>query len=272
MSGEPLRTVALQAVKPLLGIVVLWASFTVPVTAGESIAPKSSTETRSPQTGVAGDTKVAPPPTSREPYDFKGIKLGIYVDELRRTQYPDMQYLEAKERKDIHVRCTVVTDDIAKREFALEPLPQEKEVGVSKCGFYGYVQDFKEIPDERWFQIGQYGAESNAFYFIRDPGDGVNKLYKILLFTTPRALGEVVDALQEKFGPPTSVKDDTVQNRMGATFPQKTYFWSNATSSIMVQSPSGELDNMTILYSLTDLQEHVNKLIEAKKHSIKNRM
>jgi hypothetical protein len=50
-------------------------------------------------------------------------------------------------------------------------------------------------------------------------------------------VGTHLEALTEKFGAPSSVSDDTVQNRMGATFPQKTYRWSNARAHVPACQP-----------------------------------
>jgi hypothetical protein len=87
-----------------------------------------------------------------------------------------------------------------------------------------------------------------------------------------KAMPDVLEALTDKFGPPSSVSDGTAQNTMGATFPQKTYLWSNGVSSLLVEGPFSEVDDMVVIYTLDGLQRHAQSLIDAKKRSKKNRM
>ena len=232
----------------------LWLSSMNALAAGETTAPK-----------------LIPTPNSAaaEPYDFRGIRLGISLNEFRRTPYPDTGRPLDDESEGPLKSHVVCTGDSTATSYSLINTPgYEKDVGVLKCAFY--KQDLLRPETVLEFDLdGTRNFSSyNLFKFAHDANDEAMKLYQIILMFGINDM--ILDSLSDKFGSPTLIEDDTVQNRMGATFPLKTYFWVNNTSSVVVQSPSG--DEMTILYSLTDLQDYVDKLIETKKHSIKPRM
>jgi hypothetical protein len=214
---------------------------------------------------VAGLLAFVEPSIAGQPYDFKGISLGITLDQFRKTAHP--------EGLKSHVVCTGdTTDNFVYRD--LEVTGDDKELGIINCGFYGILPEYPGNGETMlWLNMGggRFVSGVYQFSFIRDR-DEVMKLFKIVLYSNVGAMQDVIDALTDKFGPASDTQTDIVQNSMGAKYPQHTYTWSNSVSSIFVQGPHNSLEGMVIVYGDTSLAVYRNSLLEAKKRAVKNRM
>jgi hypothetical protein len=73
--------------KTILGAFILLLGGMSTLVAGETTAPKSPANPSPPVTAapVPEDASCTPTQTVAEPYDFKGIKLGISIDQFRAT-------------------------------------------------------------------------------------------------------------------------------------------------------------------------------------------
>ena len=180
----------------------MWADAPSDLAAGESSAPKSPAVAPNPAasaaSGPAANQAVA------EPYDFKGTKLGITIDQFRKAPFPDTPSpdLGGLKKGPVRVFCNPGEDVLD-----LLRSGDEEVAGVTKCGFYrGYIDKklgkIKLPPTHEGLQMGggQYACRYCDFDFIRDPADGVPKLFKITLLTHIKAMPDVLDALTEKFG------------------------------------------------------------------------
>lgn len=207
----------------------------------------------------------APAAFAQEPpanaFDFKGIKLGMDVEELKQFPYPETG------RGAADIVCTGARDKYGEiSDVAV--YGDEKEIGVTRCKYKG------DGFSSGYFSLANSGYASYDYTLklIRDPQDGVTRLYEIMLPTNADADAALAEALTDKFGKPASVIEDTVQNRLGATFPRVSRVWANSVSSVTSISPSGDLDDMVVLYQHTRLAAHVATLKSAAKKAKGNGM
>ena len=61
---------------------------------------------------------------------------------------------------------------------------------------------------------------------------------------------EVTQALTERYGQPTSVRVDTIQNRLGASFEQRIYYWEGPLSVISAARFGEDLTTSEVHFSL----------------------
>jgi hypothetical protein len=140
--------------------------------AGETDAPKSPAGTPNLSVTVAPGAEGASPAPNQaaaEPFDFKSIKLGISVDQFRKTPFPHTPSPPDSNFKQgpVRVLCTVVSKDIMKIIYELVPSDDEKAAGVTKCGFYREYVDKKLgtitlSPTRQGFQMGGGGYTSRS--------------------------------------------------------------------------------------------------------------
>ena len=200
-------------------------------------------------------------------FDFKGIPLGISLTEFRNQPHPD--------QKNSRVICTGDKDSRGYAHYQVSIYDEtEKSAGVVKCIFFGasYVSAAIEQSVGLNMGGGNYASYDYGFYFAPDPKTKIMRLYKIVLPTNVNAMGDVVSALTDKFGPTKSVRTGTVQNRMGANFPQKIYVWRRQGFSIQVEGPWSKIDNMAVVYLDENLARAVDTAAGAAKAAKPNRM
>ena len=111
-------------------------------------------------------------------------------------------------------------------------------------------------------------ANHYSYSFIRDPKDGVMRLYEFDGQTNISAFDAAVEALTSKYGKPI-IATSTVHNKLGTAFDQTTATWINPLSSLMVQSRWSKTDDMGFLMLDDRLHAIVKAAREQKKASIK---
>jgi hypothetical protein len=172
-----------------------------------------------------------------------------------------------------HVLCT---GDTNRFETAYINTNEDEDLsGVTKCVFVG-SRGFSYSSDDEQLELdmggSHYASYTYSFSFVPDPKDHVPKLYRIVLPTGIGAMKDIVEALTDKFGPPTNTSTGSVQNKLGARFSQRTYTWTNSASQIFVQGPWGEVEDMVVIYRLLSLDKLVSDQAQARKKAQKNRM
>lgn len=220
-----------------------------------------------------GSAQPAPKPAAIA-HDFKGIRLGASLPELRSAPLP--QAWEA--RMGVHLICSnePVPANHVTPLFHLSA--DERAAGIVRCQYFGNW-DGGTTYDRRLNKVmglsmggGDYVAYDYNFGFIPDPTDGVLRLYAIWLETSLDALPDVDSALRSKFGKPTQSSLSPVQNGFGAAFPQTTSVWSNPVSSVTMQSPFERIDRMLVLYDLKRLSAQAVRDVERARAAKPNRM
>lgn len=73
------------------------------------------------------------------------------------------------------------------------------------------------------------------------------KLERITVAFDEKHFSQVTAALMEKYGQ-GQLKTEEVQNRMGATFENKTYSWRRGAATLQARRYSSKLDTSTVMY------------------------
>ena len=212
-----------------------------------------------------------------EPFDFKGVKLGISLDEFRKMPHPDAEDKEAHyAAKGSSVVCTGEKVTLS-GGYDIEPTEvtiydrAEKAAGVIKCVWVNQSDDRMARGKTAALSLAdsRYAVYDYNFSFIPDPQDGVLKFYRFVGETNRNAFDAVVAALTNKFGKP-AVSQDEVQNGIGNKFTRTMALWKNSISEIFVTDRSGELNKMTIIASDKKLVEVYEKAYSSHRQLGKN--
>jgi len=210
-------------------------------------------------------TTLAPPSKPPVLYDFKGVPLEISIEDFRKLSHPD--------GKASKVVCT--GEKIEKfKGYSSEPMDvilfddTESSLGVKQCVWIdtvgvGDIAFGKGDTAILSLANSGYGSYHYSFSFIKDPKDGVMRLYRYSGTTNVAAYGKIVEGLAGKWGPP-GVSKGTVQNKIGNSFDQETAIWSNPLASIVVQTRWNKIDDMNILMEDTRLAKIVSDAKAAK--------
>lgn len=169
-----------------------------------------------------------------EAYDFKGARLGATLAEVAALPFPDPVSGE------FAPSGAPMTDADRARRFECGA-PTNNGRAVSCTWRDGRGQSAP-------LSLGM----TATFYFTED-SDGAMRLYEVLVGAPAQEFEIIEAALRERFGPARSRETGQAVTGLGMTVPQARVTWQNASSSIYVQSPSGSLDSMMIIYAHTRL-------------------
>lgn len=183
----------------------------------------------------------------QEPFDFKGVRLGISVDEFRALPAPD-GVGRAGERVIVDCTGDEPESSAASCRWAVEPPPP-------RDAYSAYQQR----------ALAQYGPQTAQIVIGIDPGtasfsftrdtDGTLRLSEILVGASSDMAPVVVAGLVERFGRAQQQTRGSVVTGLGMTVPQDQMTWRNRVSSIYLQTPAGSLDLMMVVYEHTRLRE-----------------
>lgn len=98
---------------------------------------------------------------------------------------------------------------------------------------------------------GGIALEATQLYF------GAEGLQTVILHFKPRDADELIESVTAKFGPPTADDRSAVQNRMGATFDQRTVRWMVGGSQIKVDRYSSTITRGMLSISTPDALAHM---------------
>lgn len=218
---------------------------------------------------AAGGTGSAQPAPA--PYDFRGARLGMSVDEFRALSYPDESaYLRAR------VVCSgdpEITSENSIRIFGdLLLAPHERSLGIVKCSYFQsstHTYPGTNRSFTTWLRAGVIAgsyAGNFTYSFAPPAGGGSPALYEILS-TDIRigGLSRLIEGLRERFGPPISDTSDTMQVRSGAVFPRRALSWENGRDAITLVAPGVTSDLMTLAYRRV---EHAKSVTDAIKEAV----
>jgi len=117
---------------------------------------------------------------------------------------------------------------------------------MSACS-YGYQYKFEEIGDKRCrSRLGETIANvptQRIFYYFY-----YNKLHHIEIEFDKPYFRAVISAFNEKYGT-GEVKTEIIQNRMGASFENKTYIWKINNAIIEARRYAADLTMSMVTYS-----------------------
>lgn len=181
-----------------------------------------------------------------EPYDFKGVQLGITLGEFRGIAYPEDTTGWAFPPSDRSVDCR----------------PAIYRAGATTTCSWG------PFAGEAPLVLGRSGRATRdyAFHFAPDVA-GTERLFEIAVRGRVEGAGAVLAALTEKFGSPASETTVPVRTRAGQPLEQLLSIWQNAVSRIAVESPAGDLHSMAITFQHLPLSELVESRYAAEERA-----
>lgn len=198
-------------------------------------------------------------------FDFKGVRLGLSIEEFRNLPHPD-----GKAGRVVCTGDTVIENgrpallgDLAVNRF-------EASLGIKKCAWWGSV--YPPLPESEvslslpseGYVVGVY-----SFDFIKDPKDGGMKFYKFFGTSHSNANSDVIAALTGKFGTPRK-SVETMQNGFGASFQSANNTWANAKSVLTVKERWMTLNKLAIMLTDNRLLKIANDAEAAEKAKTKN--
>jgi hypothetical protein len=236
----------------------------VALVAGLSAAALAAPPKRTSAPSTRG---AVPKPDTAPPrlYDFKGIPLEISLADFKVRPHPD--------GTDATVLCT--GDKFANYSGILEePFmvriydDVEKSLGVKRC-YYNERGKGANYAASMTLAASGYSLKDYGFYFIKDPNDGVEKLFRFDGTAHHNVASDVLQALTSKFGAPKIVLNK-VQNKMGASFDHTTAVWSNPLAEFEFEDRYTTIDDMGILMMDKRLSAIVSLAKAAKKAATPN--
>jgi len=204
-----------------------------------------------------------------EPYSLRTFRLGMTLDEFRSTPHPD-----PGRYGDVRLFCTgdrqldLLEKSIVVRQDALELRGSETEqkAGIRKCRYF-WLADI--VGSKEWMPGGLVVANIGVgatFYFLQDRSDPLTyRLFKIHMTSNTQHFEQFLAAYKERFGSPQLLRNESVQNKLGAVFDSVVAIWKNEDSTIVLQQrgAEGRVDLMPIVYTHDKLIADLAKRIEA---------
>lgn len=203
-----------------------------------------------------------PAPTA---YDFKGIMLGISLEEMRVLPGPDQR------AGPVALRCTgdpEVTGGVFSQTDVSEI---EAQVGIRRCVYYDLSRPWPSHSLSLGGQSYIHNSVRHQFDFHAD-AVGVERLYRIILIGQADGLARALEALEQKFGLPDEAAEDEVETRLGGRRTQQILIWRNRVSSLTLEHPRPRLDEFRLEYRWTELADRVSAELAARRAAIPNRM
>ena len=215
------------------------------------------------------------PDSWRDAYSKRNVRLGITLEEFRKTPFPDPN------EKYHHVVPTPKCSDeqISNGPYSigfLFDLTDYEKVGAIKCGYYGtytYMVNpyMKEQSLEQISPLLVDWAPDANYYFYKP--DGSESFYLFHITTGENwPYHPIANAFEDALGKPTSRDSVRLQNAFGATVTSTTSIWDNGISRIRLVSNNGSIDRHTLDYELTPILEMVKAKLEDTKKESRNRL
>jgi hypothetical protein len=192
-----------------------------------------------------------------EPFDLRGFRLGITLQEFKDTPFPDPGYA------NVQVICADKNSD-----SYLVDLPRiDAQAGVIRCIHYGKWQAVGGMDIHAQLDLAGTSVPISFDFWTR--GATEPQLFRIFSDFTNERWDSLLTAYTARYKKPASIQQSAVQNAYGAKFVSTTVRWNQDGSSIYLVSRASRLDWMRILYVLnasqTDYEAVVRKMGTAGK-------
>jgi hypothetical protein len=221
------------------------------IAVGAQAAPQKAAKPTTTKPAAKPVPKPQPAPIPAVWYDFKGARLGMTMDEWRALPVPATAMPVESPPQIICSNEPANKDKIGLHIYQSD---DDEKIGVVECQYFA-KQQYLGLRSA-YLKVGDGGSDDISYKFL----DG--KLYSINIQSSDNLLSGILDGLSAKFGPPTSVVNDTTQNKAGATFPHTVKLWENPVAMIRLETPYTKIDNMDVTYYTT---EGLNKVAAARK-------
>jgi hypothetical protein len=189
-------------------------------------------------------------------YAFRGIALGIPIDEFRKLSHPD-----SHQHPNSRPICT--GDPEAKDAYGGIGISDiEAKIGLKKCNFFSRKPSLFRPGKLDWdsdnFLLGNATVLA-YFYFLPDAESSAYRLFQIYVPIQESNFDQLFSLYLQRFGTPTSVKNQTVQNAFGATFDDVKAVWINGNDNITLIKRAGAIDSSVIIYRYAPISELYDK-------------
>jgi hypothetical protein len=175
------------------------------------------------------------------PLQFRGIPLGVSIDEFRARPFPD-----TTKANSVTTLCS--NDRPTNKNRAHLPLQDKdlRKLGFVRCKFYSVNQSGKIVSDISPQYAGA-GSFPTAFLFVPDESN-VHRLYAVILFPHSKHFARIQSALTEAFGDATEHDKDEIQTKAGVKYENHSLVWRNKYYSISIKRYSGDINTSSVSY------------------------
>jgi hypothetical protein len=198
-------------------------------------------------------------------YDLRGAKLGMTLSDFKALPYPDPD-----PDNKIRLICVNANQDSTTHPLSFIFNSTDKELDITECRwaqknehsrFNGYAKMSPDVFFEANLIISNLHPQNVKYRFITPPDSSEPRLYKIVALISNKYGGfdKVSEGLQSKYGKPSSVNNQQVQNKMGATFKNTIFEWKNAESNIAIDERGLDIDTMILFYIHDSLNNYYSE-------------
>lgn len=209
------------------------------------------------------DAAASAPPA--EPYDFRGAKLGMSLADFKQLPYPDGDRAQVAFGNDWAKIVQVHCSDESKLGYGLAVYGNgalEANHGLRcqwKHGEYttpikGLPHGFTQRADGVWMVVGSVTSKDVSYDFTPD-STGTLRLFQIQLTAKNDGFEQLALDLKTKFGPPSKVESDDLQNGIGNHFASAHLTWDNGLSTIELKQRYDDVETLQLTYAQTRLSD-----------------
>ena len=184
-------------------------------------------------------------PVKAEPYDLRGFKLGMTLEEFKAFPFPD-----AEKHSGLHILCTgEPRAQDTSGAFHLDVTGAQAKTGLIRCKHFGPRRLHTMVVIQE-VTLNVAGVQAFTDFEFLPAGDDSRdlRLFRINVHSNMMNWDQFWAAYMGKFGKPTVVENGVVQNAYGATFSKTVATWNNEESRIVLEQRSSSLKTMKIMY------------------------
>lgn len=181
---------------------------------------------------VSSATAAAQTPPVGKPFSFRGVELGITIDQFR--AFP---VVADDGQVDLRARC----NDVGGRDSFDEINFADKADGIVSCQWFGRSGNY----DSSLFVDLGAGKVLPVFDFIDVAG--TKRLFRIRSFANSEYYPAILDVLTRGYGAPRK-STAPFKTMAGAEFTATTSRWSNGLSGIQLSEPCHQLKRYCLTY------------------------
>jgi hypothetical protein len=219
----------------------------------------------------------APKPDSNdiEKVEVENTAPEAEVQELPATSEKSIEpKIESKVAKPISkprfsFRGAFIGDDISLKDKDFDGHESPRNTRIVLREENGFTQAYdnsigKKNPEYGWTinYLGDIPVEYLYWWYLD------NKLVGFEIEASSNLFAELKNMVIAKYGEPFKIENGTVQNKLGATFPQTSVIWNMNEGVMILENPSSKLDKLRLTMSQYGLWEELanrNKKIAEKK-------
>lgn len=196
-----------------------------------------------------------------EPYDLRGVKLGMTLTEFRALPHPD-----GKPAKVICAGDPETKPLLGPRFYADG---DEASGGAIECNYYEFRTSYaSSVVPPTWEEVVLNVATVDSFMrykFVPDPAQNSEQaLYTIIVRSNVGNWATFWSGYTSKYGKPLRISNEPTQNNMGATFDNTVAIWENDESIITLIKRFSRIDNTYIFYESKRLSNELKRKVEEK--------